>query len=117
MHEMSINVQNVVKKYASAGFQRRGNFRFDRPDGLLPSIAWRIPPRFLLDIANRSREKEVVNGISTMEKATDGLNRTNHAISVFRGNHQRFWATAPTTHREKLLKSSTTWRSKPTFWR
>src|SRR3981189_1082045 len=35
--------------------------------------------KVLLDIANRSRE-EVVNGIATMEKATDGLNRTNHAI-------------------------------------
>jgi len=35
--------------------------------------------KVLLDIANRSRQ-EVVNGISTMEKATDGLNRTNHAI-------------------------------------
>src|SRR5215467_6744462 len=35
--------------------------------------------KVLLEIANRSRE-EVVNGISTMEKATDGLNRTNHAI-------------------------------------
>jgi Methyl-accepting chemotaxis protein (MCP) signalling domain len=35
--------------------------------------------KVLLDIANRSRE-EVVNGISTMEKATDGLNRTNQAI-------------------------------------
>src|SRR5216683_2047474 len=32
-----------------------------------------------LDIANRSRE-EVVTGIQTMEKATDGLNRTNQAI-------------------------------------
>jgi len=35
--------------------------------------------KVLLDIANRSRE-EVVTGIQTMEKATDGLNRTNKAI-------------------------------------
>src|SRR6267378_2643579 len=35
--------------------------------------------KVLLDIANRSRE-EVVTGIQTMEKATDGLNRTNQAI-------------------------------------
>src|SRR5260370_38286205 len=35
--------------------------------------------KVLLDIANRSRE-EVVSGISTMAKATDGLHRTNHAI-------------------------------------
>jgi len=35
--------------------------------------------KVLLDIANRSRE-EVVTGIQTMEKATDGLNRTNRAI-------------------------------------
>jgi methyl-accepting chemotaxis protein len=35
--------------------------------------------KVLLDIANRSRE-EVVTGIQTMEKTTDGLNRTNQAI-------------------------------------
>jgi methyl-accepting chemotaxis protein len=35
--------------------------------------------KVLLDIANRSRE-EVVTGIQTMEKTTDGLNRTNKAI-------------------------------------
>jgi methyl-accepting chemotaxis protein len=35
--------------------------------------------KVLLDIANRSRE-EVVVGIQTMEKTTDGLNRTNKAI-------------------------------------
>src|SRR5256886_2892750 len=35
--------------------------------------------KVLLDIANRSRE-EVVTGIQTMEKATDGLNRTTQAI-------------------------------------
>src|SRR5438445_505920 len=35
--------------------------------------------KILLDIANRSRE-EVVIGIHTMEKTTDGLNRTNKAI-------------------------------------
>jgi methyl-accepting chemotaxis protein len=35
--------------------------------------------KVLLDIANRSRE-EVSTGIQTMEKATDGLNRTNKAI-------------------------------------
>src|SRR6266581_3944504 len=35
--------------------------------------------RDTLDIAFRSRE-EVVTGIQTMEKATDGLNRTNQAI-------------------------------------
>jgi methyl-accepting chemotaxis protein len=35
--------------------------------------------RVLLDISNRSRE-EVHNGIATMDKATDGLNRINLAI-------------------------------------
>jgi len=76
------------QKYASAGFQRRGNFRFDRPDGTsINRVA--DTAKVLLDIANRSRE-EVVNGISTMEKATDGLNRTNHAIQSSAENHQRF---------------------------
>jgi methyl-accepting chemotaxis protein len=35
--------------------------------------------KVLLDISNRSRE-EVVSGIGTMEKATDGLNRINTTI-------------------------------------
>src|SRR5216683_1297327 len=61
MHEMSINVQNVVKNTQVQA----------------SSVA--DTAKVLLDIANRSRE-EVVTGIQTMEKATDGLNRTNQAI-------------------------------------
>src|SRR5215467_2126560 len=61
MHEMSINVQNVVKNTQVQA----------------SSVA--DTAKVLLDIANRSRE-EVVVGIQTMEKTTDGLNRTNKAI-------------------------------------
>jgi len=77
MHEMSINVQNVVK-----------NTRCRHPAWRklpLRSIKWLLPSsesrtlRKSADIANRSRE-EVVVGIQTMEKTTDGLNRTNKAI-------------------------------------
>jgi methyl-accepting chemotaxis protein len=78
MHEMSINVQNVVKNtqiQASSVAETSASI-----DEMVTSIQ-RVADtaKVLLDIANRSRE-EVVTGIATMEKATDGLNRTNHAI-------------------------------------
>src|SRR5881396_3206995 len=71
MHEMSINVQNVVKNtqvQASSVAETSASI-----DQMVTSI------QRVADIANRSRE-EVVTGIQTMEKATDGLNRTNQAI-------------------------------------
>ena len=78
MHEMSINVQNVVKNtqlQASSVAETSASI-----DEMVTSIQ-RVADtaKVLLDIANRSRE-EVVTGIQTMEKATDGLNRTNQAI-------------------------------------
>jgi len=78
MHEMSINVQNVVKNtqvQASSVAETAASI-----DQMVTSIQ-RVADtaKVLLDIANRSRE-EVVTGIQTMEKATDGLNRTNKAI-------------------------------------
>jgi len=71
-------VQNVVKirRYRLPGSRKLR----------VPSTRWSLPFRrvaddakVLLDIANRSREEEVT-GIQTMEKTTDGLNRTNQAI-------------------------------------
>src|ERR1035438_6136228 len=70
MHEMSINVQNVVKNtqvQASSVADTSASI-----DQMVTSIQ-RVSDtaKVLLDIANRSRE-EVVTGIATIEKATDG---------------------------------------------
>jgi methyl-accepting chemotaxis protein len=78
MHEMSINVQNVVKNtQVQASSVAETSASIDQMVTSIQRVA--DTARVLLDIANRSRE-EVVTGIATMEKATDGLNRTNHAI-------------------------------------
>ena len=78
MHEMSINVQNVVNNtQVQASSVAETSASIDQMVTSINRVA--DTAKVLLDIANRSRE-EVVSGISTMEKATDGLNRTNHAI-------------------------------------
>jgi methyl-accepting chemotaxis protein len=78
MHEMSINVQNVVKNtQIQASSVAETSASIDQMVTSIQRVA--DTAKVLLDIANRSRE-EVVTGIATMEKATDGLNRTNHAI-------------------------------------
>jgi methyl-accepting chemotaxis protein len=78
MHEMSVNVQNVVKNtQMQASSVAETSASIDQMVTSINRVA--DTAKVLLDIANRSRE-EVVNGISTMEKATDGLNRTNKAI-------------------------------------
>src|SRR5882762_159979 len=78
MHEMSINVQNVVKNtQVQASSVAETSASIDQMVTSINRVA--DTAKVLLDIANRSRE-EVVNAIATMEKATDGLNRTNHAI-------------------------------------
>ena len=78
MHEMSITVQNVVKNtQVQASSVAETSASIDQMVTSINRVA--DTAKVLLDIANRSRE-EVVNGISTMEKATDGLNRTNQAI-------------------------------------
>ncbi len=78
MHEMSINVQNVVKNtQVQASSVAETSASIDQMVTSIQRVA--DTAKILLDIANRSRE-EVVTGIQTMEKATDGLNRTNRAI-------------------------------------
>ncbi|GAC1672712.1 MAG: methyl-accepting chemotaxis protein [Candidatus Acidiferrum sp.] len=78
MHEMSINVQNVVKNtQVQSSSVAETSASIDEMVTSIQRVA--DTAKVLLDIANRSRE-EVVTGIQTMEKATDGLNRTNHAI-------------------------------------
>ena len=78
MHEMSINVQNVVKNtQIQASSVAETSASIDQMVTSIQRVA--DTAKVLLDIANRSRE-EVVMGIQTMEKTTDGLNRTNRAI-------------------------------------
>src|SRR5713101_5070591 len=78
MHEMSINVQNVVKNtQVQASSVAETSASIDQMVTSIQRVA--DTAKVLLEIANRSRE-EVVTGIQTMEKATDGLNRTNQAI-------------------------------------
>ncbi|PYT80047.1 MAG: hypothetical protein DMG40_13660 [Acidobacteria bacterium] len=78
MHEMSINVQSVVKNtQLQASSVAETSASIDQMVTSIQRVA--DTAKVLLDIANRSRE-EVVTGIQTMEKATDGLNRTNKAI-------------------------------------
>ena len=78
MHEMSVNVQNVVKNtQLQASSVAETSASIDQMVTSIQRVA--DTAKVLLDIANRSRE-EVVTGIQTMEKATDGLNRTSQAI-------------------------------------
>jgi len=78
MHEMSINVQNVVKNtQVQASSVAETSASIDQMVTSIQRVA--DTAKILLDIANRSRE-EVGVGIQTMEKTTDGLNRTNKAI-------------------------------------
>jgi len=78
MHEMSVNVQNVVKNtQVQASSVAETSASIDQMVTSIQRVA--DTAKVLLDIANRSRE-EVSTGIATMEKTTDGLNRTNKAI-------------------------------------
>jgi methyl-accepting chemotaxis protein len=78
MHEMSINVQNVVKNtQVQASSVAETSASIDQMVTSIQRVA--DTAKVLLDIAHRSRE-EVSIGIQTMEKTTDGLNRTNKSI-------------------------------------
>jgi methyl-accepting chemotaxis protein len=78
MHEMSVNVQNMVKStQTQASSVSETSASIDQMVTSIQRVA--DTAKVLLDISNRSRE-EVHNGIVTMEKATDGLNRINTTI-------------------------------------
>jgi methyl-accepting chemotaxis protein len=80
MHEMSVNVQNVVKNtQVQASSVAETSASIDQMVTSIQRVA--DTAKVLLDICNRSRE-EVDQGINKMEKATDGLNRTNQAIQT-----------------------------------
>lgn len=78
MHEMSINVQSVVKNtQVQASSVAETSASIEQMVASIQRVA--ETAKILLDICHRSRV-EVETGISTMEKATDGLNRTSSSI-------------------------------------
>ncbi|MFB3916932.1 MAG: methyl-accepting chemotaxis protein [Terriglobales bacterium] len=80
MHEMSINVQNMVKStQMQASSVSETSASIDQMVASIQRVA--DTAKVLLDISNRSRQ-EVQNGINSMEKATDGLNRINGSIQA-----------------------------------
>jgi methyl-accepting chemotaxis protein len=78
MHEMSINVQNVVKNtQVQASSVAETSASIDEMVTSIQRVA--DTAKLLVDISHRSRE-EVQTGMVTMDKATEGLNRTSRAI-------------------------------------
>jgi len=79
MHEMSVNVQNMVKStQVQASSVSETSASIDQMVASIQRVAdtAKSAARYL----NRSRE-EVHSGITTMEKATDGLNKINTTIN------------------------------------
>ncbi|HTW22626.1 MAG TPA: methyl-accepting chemotaxis protein [Candidatus Baltobacteraceae bacterium] len=80
MHEMSINVQNVVKNtQVQASSVSETSASIDQMVTSIQRVA--DTAKMLVDISHRSRE-EAQTGMTTMEKATTGLNRTSQAIQA-----------------------------------
>jgi methyl-accepting chemotaxis protein len=78
MHEMSVNVQNMVKStQTQASSVSETSASIDQMVASIQRVA--DTAKVLLDISNRSRE-EVHNGITTMDKATEGLTKINNTI-------------------------------------
>jgi len=78
MHEMSVNVQNMVKStQVQASSVSETSASIDQMVASIQRVA--DTAKVLLDISNRSRE-EVHSGITTMDKATEGLNKINDTI-------------------------------------
>ena len=78
MHEMSVNVQNVVKNtQVQASSVAETSSSIDQMVTSIERVA--DTAKMLVDISHRSRE-EARTGMATMDKATEGLNRTSHAI-------------------------------------
>ena len=91
MHEMSVNVQNMVKStQVQASSVSETSASIDQMVASIQRVA--DTAKVLLDISNRSRE-EVHSGITTMEKATDGLNKIKPPSSP-RAKSLMFWARA-----------------------
>jgi methyl-accepting chemotaxis protein len=83
MHEMSVNVQNVVKNTQVQGSSvAETSASIDQMVTSIQRVA--DTAKLLVDISHRSRE-EARTGMVTMEKATEGLNRTSQAIQASSG--------------------------------
>jgi X-X-X-Leu-X-X-Gly heptad repeat protein len=83
MHEMSINVQNVVKNtQVQASNVAETSASIDQMVTSIQRVA--DTAKVLVDISHRSRQ-EAQTGMSTMDKATEGLNRTSKAIQASAG--------------------------------
>ncbi len=80
MHEMSVNVQNVVKNtQMQASSVAETSASIDQMVTSIQRVA--DTAKILVDISHRSRE-EARTGMVTMDKATEGLNRTSQAIQA-----------------------------------
>jgi len=80
MHEMSVNVQNVVKNtQMQASSVSETSASMDQMAASIQRVAETC--QVLLEISNRSRQ-EVQGGIESMEQAADGLNRINNSIQL-----------------------------------
>jgi len=78
MHEMSVNVQNVVKNtQVQASSVSETSASIDQMVTSIQRVA--DTAKMLVEISHRSRE-EAQTGRLTMDKATQGLNRTSQAI-------------------------------------
>jgi len=78
MHEMSVNVQNVVKNtQIQASSVSETSASIDQMVASIQRVA--DTAKMLVEISHRSRE-EAQTGRVTMDKATQGLNRTSKAI-------------------------------------
>ncbi len=78
MHEMKVNAQNVAKNtQMQASSVAETSASIDQMVTSIQRVA--DTAKLLVDISDRSRE-EVHGGISSMRKATDGLNRINSSI-------------------------------------
>ena len=80
MHEMSVNVQNMVKNTQTQALSvSETSASIDQMVASIQRVA--DTSKLLLDISQKSRE-EVHQGITTMDKTTDGLSRINGAIQA-----------------------------------
>jgi methyl-accepting chemotaxis protein len=80
MHEMSVNVQSVVKNtQVQASSVAETSASIDQMVTSIERVA--DTAKLLVDISHRSRE-EARSGMVTMDKATEGLNRTSLAIQT-----------------------------------
>src|SRR6202142_803027 len=78
MHEMSINVQSVVKNtQVQSSSVAETSASIDEMVTSIQRVA--DTARLLVEMSHRSRE-EAKSGMSTMDKATEGLNRTSQSI-------------------------------------